>query len=266
MSDRMTFEQINKRKYEGETYSPESITELPKQNDPRDYSGRMLQLKFELIRQYCGGRRLLDVCCGNGLHLLNFADNRDLAVGVDFSRPFIEHANKLKRDANFSNVEFLHCDAKAMPLADNSFDAAYSLAALYHIPSVESAISEISRVLRLGGQCVLDMGNLYSLNTIACRAYSEVAQGCHVPYSNIRRMILNSGFDIVEHRCFQLLPMWARKPIWLWPLLHPVWERVLCWRMGDRMLDERISSLPIIRRMAFRHILVCAKQGGGTSA
>jgi hypothetical protein len=53
--------------------------------------------------------------------------------------------------------------------------------------------------------------------------------------------------------------MWGDRPWWLKPLLHPVWTRLLAIRIKGRMLDEWISSLPLLRRFAFRHVLLCEK-------
>jgi len=67
----------------------------------------------------------------------------------------------------------------------------------------------------------------------------------------------------VERRCFQILPLWAGLPKHLWFLLHPRWERIMRRRIAGRMLDEWVSSLPVVRQFAFRHVLVVRKQLDG---
>ena len=84
-------------------------------------------------------------------------------------------------------------------------------------------------------------------------------------YQEIQQALAAAGFVEEERRCFQLLPLWAGRPAWLWPLLHPVWKSVLKRRLAGRMLDEWISSLPGLRAFAFRHVIVCRKPGGPDS-
>lgn len=81
----------------------------------------------------------------------------------------------------------------------------------------------------------------------------------YTPVFEIQRLCYLNGLKIVEHRAFQLLPLWAGKPRWLWPLLHPVWKRLMSKRLAGRMLDEWISGKPLFRRFAFRQLLVCEK-------
>jgi hypothetical protein len=75
------------------------------------------------------------------------------------------------------------------------------------------------------------------------------------------RMIHDAGMRIVVHRKFQLLPMWGDRPSYLkWLMLPPV-IAFMAREIGGRMLDEWVSSLPLLRRYAFRHVFVCERVG-----
>ena len=88
---------------------------------------------------------------------------------------------------------------------------------------------------------------------------------CHPPEHVARSRLV--GADGVagerEKRVFQLLPMLGG-PWFLRPLVSVHWRKVLGLPVGDRMLDEALSSLPGIRSLSFRHIFVCAKGPGWT--
>ena len=236
-------------------YKPQSISVAAGQRTD-DYASRMLALKIDLIREYCGTGILVDVCCSTGQQLAELAPGHRLAVGIDFSMPFLEHGRPAGRAAH---VHLVCGNARALPLGTGSIDGAYSLSSLYHIPDVGAVIAEIGRVLRPGRRCLLDMGNRRSFNNIVCLAYPELAAPCHVRLDEMFAMIRSAGMRILVHRSFQILPMWGDRPRSLKWLLAPGWIRWLAKRVGGRMLDEWISSLPFVRRYAFRQVFVCER-------
>ena len=73
-------------------------------------------------------------------------------------------------------------------------------------------------------------------------------------------MLSQNGLSVIEHRAFQILPLWADRPGWLWPLLHPKWKKLMAHRVRGRMIDEWISNLPGLKSLAFRHIIVAEKR------
>lgn len=251
-------EAATRAKYSGAVYRPETISVAPAAQ-PTEYSPQMLALKIDLVREYCTGPVLVDVCCSTGMQLAALAPGRRLALGVDFSVPFLEHAVATNGDA----IKVACGNARALPLASNSIDSAYSISSLYHIPNVGEVIAEIGRVLKPGGRCLLDMGNVRSLNNIVCRAYPELAAPCHVSVHDMLGMIDAAGMSVLVHRAFQILPMWGDRPARLKWLMAPGLIRFLARRVGGRMLDEWLSNLPIVRGFAFRQVFVCEKRGGG---
>jgi ubiquinone/menaquinone biosynthesis C-methylase UbiE len=245
-------------KYSGGYYQPQTISRAAHERG-EDYSSRMLALKLDLIHEFCRGDVLVDLCCSTATQLTELADGRRLAVGVDFSMPFLTYGRAQARTANRQNVQGVCANARALPFKSGAIGGLYALSSLYYIPRVDEVVAEIGRVLRPGGACVLDMGNATSLNNIVCRAYPELAAPCHVTVRHMRAMIRAAGLRIVVHRAFQILPMWGDRPKWLAWCLSPRWVRLLATRRGGRMLDEWISSLPVVRHFAFRHVFVCEK-------
>lgn len=224
----------------------------------RDYVDEILIDKINVVRKHAAEGRLVDLCCGTGEVLFSLRDVSMDRVGIDFSYPFISRAMTDERTRS-KDITFLVGDARKLPFQDMSVATLYCFSSLYAISNMHEAVSEISRVLRPGGRCILDMGNSRSLNDICVRAYPELPPTFRVPVSEMRSIIAGNALKIQDHRSFQILPLWASKPRWLAPLLHPGWKNVMKRRIAGRMLDEWISSAPFIRTLAFRHIFVCEK-------
>src|SRR3546814_11221425 len=101
-------------------------------------------------------------------------------------------------------------------------------------------MAETGRVLRPVVRCVLDLVNSRSLNAICVRAYTELPPTFHVTVTEMERLCRENGLRIIEHRRFQLLPLWAGKPRWMWPLLHPAWKNLMSRRTGSRIDPNRV--------------------------
>jgi len=253
-----SIEEANLEKFAGKTYRPDAICHSPNA-ESMGYFDRLLTAKLNIVERYADNADALDLCCATGEHLLALARRCNRGTGLDFSEPYIDKARELCAAAGIHNVSFVLGNARAMQFDDASFDLIYCFSSLYVIPDVGEVINEIARVLRPEGKCVLDMGNLYSLNTIVCKAYPELAHPCHIPVWEMKRLLRKAGLTILEHRAFQILPLWGDRPRWLRPLLKPVWKRVLQKQVRGKMLDEWISNLPILKNFAFRHIFLCQK-------
>jgi SAM-dependent methyltransferase len=92
----------------------------------------------------------LDVGCGTGAlcqSILEYADPAEL-VGIDRSSDYVAFAATRSSDAR---ARFEVGDAAALPVRDNSFDAAVSGLMLNFIPEPGSAVLEMARAARSGG-------------------------------------------------------------------------------------------------------------------
>src|SRR2546423_1536230 len=96
------------------------------------------------------GKRLLEVGCGMGTDLLQFARGGARVTGVDLTPRSVEtsrHHLKLYHQSG----DFAISDAETLPFADESFDVVYSNGVLHHTPDTSAAVRQIHRVLRPGG-------------------------------------------------------------------------------------------------------------------
>lgn len=97
-----------------------------------------------------GGARLVEIGCGMGTDLLQFARGGAHCTGVDLTPRSIE-ISRLHFDLYRMRADFVLTDAERLPFADDSFDVVYSNGVLHHTPGTATAIREVHRILRPGG-------------------------------------------------------------------------------------------------------------------
>jgi ubiquinone/menaquinone biosynthesis C-methylase UbiE len=94
------------------------------------------------------GERVLEIGCGTGCDLLQFAKHGAQATGIDITS---EHL-RLARERVGQLAEVREAEATALPFPDESFDYVYSHGVLHHIESPRRVVDEIFRVLKPGGR------------------------------------------------------------------------------------------------------------------
>jgi SAM-dependent methyltransferase len=258
-------EEDTKNKYNDQTvYRPDAITHSLKTTG-ESFSDCLLRVKYQVLKGLVSGKRVLDLGCADGRHLAEISGDIRSGIGVDFSLPFLQRAEIVCDDK--PNIRFVLGDARCIPVESESVDVIYSFATMYHIDDTRAVFQEFRRILVLGGLAVLELGNAQSLATLVSRQYKQFARHSSRRISEHLRLLADSGFDIILWRSFQIAPMWGDKPRWLQPLRSRIVERAMVRILGGRMIDEWLSSLPGIRRFAFRHLVVCRKsdrKGEGT--
>lgn len=223
------------------------------------YDHEMVALRFRVLEPYAIGTRIVDFGCGTGSYLLPLARRAREAVGIDFSRHFLDELRTIVAREGRSNVRVLEEDLKETSLESGAYDLAFSIATLYSVPSPERALQEMYRVLRPGGIAMFELGNRWSVNTIASRYLHTGIRMHSMSVPAMRRIITGIGFQITTHRSFQLLPMYG-VPRFLFPFVASQWKIPMGWKVRGRMLDEHISSLSLFRSIAFRHVFLCVKR------
>jgi ubiquinone/menaquinone biosynthesis C-methylase UbiE len=97
------------------------------------------------------------VACGTGIvtrHLRNLLPASCEMVATDLSEPMLAYARgKFDRDAA---IEWRAADAVALPFGDASFDAVVCQFGLMFVPDKPAALREAHRVLKPGGQLLLN--------------------------------------------------------------------------------------------------------------
>jgi ubiquinone/menaquinone biosynthesis C-methylase UbiE len=104
------------------------------------------------------GERVLEIGPGTGLQCLPVAGS--LGAGgrldiVDVQQEMLDHVMRRAAEQGICNIVPTRTDARALPFADATFDAAYLVTALGEIPRPELALAELRRVLKADGRLVV---------------------------------------------------------------------------------------------------------------
>lgn len=100
------------------------------------------------------GKKVLEVGCGLGTDLLQFARGGAEVYGIDLTEKAATLARKrlslygLKGDISIS-------DSERLPFKTDSFDLVYSWGVIHHTPDTAAAAKEILRVCKPGGQVLV---------------------------------------------------------------------------------------------------------------
>ncbi len=79
-------------------------------------------------------------------------------IGLDFTDEMIASARSIAAERGFDNVEFVHGEIEAMPLAGDIADIVISNCVLNLVPDKRRAFEEMFRIIRPGGRfCVSDV-------------------------------------------------------------------------------------------------------------
>ena len=97
------------------------------------------------------GARLLEVGCGMGTDLLQFARGGAKVTGIDLTPRSIAISRR-HFEIYGQRGDFAISDCEKLPFTSESFDVVYSNGVLHHTPDTEGAVRELHRVLRRGGQ------------------------------------------------------------------------------------------------------------------
>jgi len=95
--------------------------------------------------------RVLDIGCGSGwaTRLLAGYAAEGRVTGIDISDEMIQLAREQSK--SFPNVDYEVASAESLPFADDEFTHAFSMESLYYYRDLPRALSEIHRVMKVGG-------------------------------------------------------------------------------------------------------------------
>ena len=94
-----------------------------------------------------------DLGCGTGQIAAVLAPFVRRVVAVDRSSDMLQEASRRLRE--HGNVEVRQAELESLPLESGELDAATLVLVLHHLPDPAAALSEASRVLKLGGRLLI---------------------------------------------------------------------------------------------------------------
>jgi len=152
-----------------------------------NYRILLQELKLKLKKK----NKILEIGCGSG-EMTKKLENKAKITAIDLDKKQIEEArNKIK------NAEFKIADATKLPFKNNSFDAAYSINVLHHIPPYEKVFKEIYRVLKKSGTLFLVDVRSWVFKSKIPRIIGDAYERTE-PQSIIIKMLKDAGFKITK--------------------------------------------------------------------
>jgi ubiquinone/menaquinone biosynthesis C-methylase UbiE len=98
----------------------------------------------------------LDVATGTGHTAFALAPFVRDVIAIDVTIEMLIEGRKLKVERGVSNVDFRLADAHDLPFDDQSFDIVTCRRAAHHFVDIAKSLSEMKRVLKVGGRLVID--------------------------------------------------------------------------------------------------------------
>jgi ubiquinone biosynthesis O-methyltransferase len=115
------------------------------------------RLERELILELVGdvgGRRVLDVGCGDGELALALVKRGAIVTGIDASIAMIDAAQDRAKQHN-ADIAFQVATAEQLPFPPGRFDVVTAITILCFVDDAAPVFREIARVLRPGGRLVI---------------------------------------------------------------------------------------------------------------
>lgn len=121
---------------------------------------------------------VLDLACGTGRHTAYIAKAGHEVVGIDSNAAMLEHAK-----GKLPDVEFQQGDLTKIPVDDASYQSITCGLAFGHLPELDTAVGEIARALKPGGQAAISAPHPFITGILGWRApvFDAEGNGWQVP-------------------------------------------------------------------------------------
>jgi arsenite methyltransferase len=121
------------------------------------------------------GERVLDLGSGAGTDSLVAAQmvgERGHVTGIDMTPAMLAKARRAAAEMRATNVEFVECEAEALPFPDESFDVVISNGVIDLIPDKDAVFAELHRVLVAGGR--IQVADVTILNPVSAEGRRNI--------------------------------------------------------------------------------------------
>jgi ubiquinone/menaquinone biosynthesis C-methylase UbiE len=150
--------------------------------------------------------QVIEIGAGNGLNFAHYPPQVTHVLAVE-PEPRLRELGQAKASEAPVSIEVMDGTADDLPAADATFDAAVASLVLCSVPDVASALAEIRRVLRPGGQLRFfehvraDTAGLARVQRVLdATVWPTFGGGCHA-HRDTRAAIEGAGFTIddIDH-------------------------------------------------------------------
>lgn len=168
-------------------------------------TNRRLEIIFdEILTEDIRGKELLDAGSGTGWFSKRAVERGARVTSLDVGENILA---QVARKCNTRRVVGSVCE---MEFRDSSFDFVVSTEVIEHTPDPRKAVREMHRVLKKDGVLVLTVPNkvwhfsISLANFLRLRPYEGYENW--VGWSELRKWLEESGFEILEYRGFHIVP------------------------------------------------------------
>jgi len=176
------------------------------------YIRAYIQDKFEVkeikrLSSLPSSKVVLEIGCGNGVgaKLIKKYFSPLKIYAIDLDQRMIDIAKSNNAD---DSTIFELGDATKLRFKDKEFDAVFDFGVIHHIPNWEDCISELKRVLKIGGELIIEDFSIETFETATGRILRALTKH---PYERMYRRIdlikcvKRSGFEIMKEKVYHPL-------------------------------------------------------------
>ena len=143
-------------------------------------------------------RRILDLGCGSGRHVVYLARNRFSVYGLDSSPEGIRMTRARLKDEGLKADLRLQSMTKPLPFKDSFFDAVISVQVIHHatLAEIRKVVKEIARVRKKDGVVFVTVPKLSN----QAEAFQEIEPGTFIPLDGLEKGLPHHFFTLEELR------------------------------------------------------------------
>jgi SAM-dependent methyltransferase len=147
-----------------------------------------------------GSKRVLDLGCGTGRHLIYLSKKGFEVYGLDASPKALEIAEKWLSEENEKAELQLHRMEHEFPYDNDFFDAIISIQVIHHnlIEDIIYTVSEIERILKPSGVIYITFPRLGGGSKIDEWELKEIETGTYIPQAGPEKGLPHHFFTIEE--------------------------------------------------------------------
>jgi SAM-dependent methyltransferase len=172
------------------------MTAPPEPDGPQQFGNAEANLRFlEATGALTRDTEMLEIGTGTGGMLRTLLDRGYRARGVEINPDLIAESRRW-----FGDLPIQQVSNTGLPFASDSFDLVMSFDVFEHIPDSDAHLREVHRVLRSGGQYLIQTPNKWSnvaFETVRWRSFTRWREdhcSLHTP-GQLRRRLASHGFS-----------------------------------------------------------------------
>jgi ubiquinone/menaquinone biosynthesis C-methylase UbiE len=167
-----------------------------------------IRIRAEIVKELVGhpsSKNIIDVGCGNGAISAQFINSNEITF-LDLSENMIAHVKgaldpKYANNAKYMVGSFLDLEIK------DRYNYIFAIGLMAHVPSVPACLSRMKTILHPEGSIIIQFSDydhwLTRLNIRKAKSYGYTIN--HLPYSSMKKLVVDHGFKILKEVRFSFL-------------------------------------------------------------